>query len=122
MIFVKWHLLLQAAAFSPVYAHLKMTSPEFVLTHEDISLRNLILDQHEQVWLIDWAYSGAYPPSFESAALLTQSSFTDFNETVLSLIPRYSKEELQLDAISYGLTTAALACEGARTSSSTTIA
>lgn len=28
MIFVKWHLLLQAAAFSPVYAHLKMTSPE----------------------------------------------------------------------------------------------
>lgn len=95
---------------------------KFVLTHQDISPRNLILDQHEQVWLIDWAYSGAYPSSFESAALLTQPSFTDFNEAVLSLIPRYPKEELQLDAIAYGLTTAALAWEGARTSSSTTIA
>lgn len=28
MIFVKWYLLLQAFAFSPIYAHLQMTSPE----------------------------------------------------------------------------------------------
>ncbi|CAG8879445.1 unnamed protein product [Penicillium salamii] len=28
MIFMQWHLLLQALAFPPVYAHLKMTSPE----------------------------------------------------------------------------------------------
>jgi thiamine kinase-like enzyme len=82
---------------------------KFVITHQDISPRNLILDQDKQVWLIDWAYSGAYPPVFESAALLTQPSFTDFNEMVLSLIPRYPEEEVQLDAIAYGLTTAALA-------------
>jgi serine/threonine protein kinase len=42
---------------------------KFVLIHHDISPRNLILDQHEQVCLIDWAYSGAYPPVFESVAL-----------------------------------------------------
>ncbi|CAG8903075.1 unnamed protein product [Penicillium egyptiacum] len=82
---------------------------KFVLTHHDISPRNLILDQHERVWLIDWAYSGAYPPVFESAALSTQPFFIDFNEIVLSLIPRYPEEEVQLDSIGYGLTTAALA-------------
>lgn len=82
---------------------------KFVLTHQDISPRNLILDQHDQVWLIDWAYSGAYPPVFESSALAAQPFFTDFNEAVLSLIPRYPEEEMQLDSIAYGLTTAALA-------------
>ncbi|KAJ5118165.1 Aminoglycoside phosphotransferase [Penicillium bovifimosum] len=82
---------------------------KFVLTHHDISPQNLILDQDEQVWLVDWAYSGAYPPVFESAALAIQPFFTDFNKAVLSLIPRYPEEERQLDSIAYGLTTAALA-------------
>jgi thiamine kinase-like enzyme len=63
----------------------------------------------EQVWLIDWAYSGAYPPVFESAALSRQPHFTDFNEAVLSYIPHYPEEEMQLESIGYGLTTAALA-------------
>jgi hypothetical protein len=59
--------------------------------------------------LVDWAFAGAYPPAFESAALLAQQSFTGFNEAVLSLIPRYTEQERQLDSIAYGLTTAALA-------------
>jgi aminoglycoside phosphotransferase (APT) family kinase protein len=82
---------------------------KFVLTHNDISPRNLIFDQHEQVWLVDWAFSGAYPPVFESAALSIQPSFTDFNKAVLSLISRYPEEEIQLDSIAYGLTTASFA-------------
>ncbi|KAJ5248451.1 hypothetical protein N7489_002218 [Penicillium chrysogenum] len=81
----------------------------FVLTHQDISPRNLILDQNGEVWLVDWAFAGAYPPAFESAALLAQQFFTGFNEAVLSLIPRFPEEERQLDSIGYGLTTAALA-------------
>ncbi|KZN87470.1 hypothetical protein EN45_060310 [Penicillium chrysogenum] len=81
----------------------------FVLTHQDISPRNLILDQNGEVWLVDWAFAGAYPPAFESAALLAQQFFTGFNEAVLSLIPRFPEEERQLDSIAYGLTTAALA-------------
>lgn len=81
----------------------------FVLTHQDISPRNLILGQNGEVWLIDWAHAGAYPPAFESAALLAQQFFTDFNEVVLSLIPRFPEEERQLDSITYGLITAALA-------------
>ena len=97
--------------------HVKKASKEtppfrltkFVVTHQDISPRNLILDQHGCVWLVDWAYSGAYPPAFESAALSTQHFFKDFNDMVLILIPRYPTEEMQLDSIGYGLTTAALA-------------
>ncbi|KAK4867221.1 hypothetical protein LT330_000731 [Penicillium expansum] len=81
----------------------------FVLTHQDISPRNLILDRNGEVWLIDWAHAGAYPPAFESAALLAQQFFTGFNEAVLSVIPRFPEEERQLDSIAYGLITAALA-------------
>ncbi|GIK01870.1 hypothetical protein Aspvir_005911 [Aspergillus viridinutans] len=82
---------------------------EFVLTHQDISPRNLILDPDGQVWLVDWADAGAYPPAFESAALASQMSFPDFNAMVLSCLPRYPVEERQLDSIGYGLLTAALA-------------
>ena len=32
----------------------------FVITHQDISPRNLIVGQNGDVWLIDWAHSGAY--------------------------------------------------------------
>ncbi|KAJ5150472.1 Aminoglycoside phosphotransferase [Penicillium coprophilum] len=76
----------------------------FVLTHQDISPRNLILDDNGEVWLIDWAYAGAYPPAFESAALLAQQFFIDFNKAVLSVIPRFPEQELQLDSIAYGPT------------------
>ena len=74
-----------------------------------MSPRNFILDDNGDVWLIDWAHAGAYPPAFESAALLAQQFFIDFNEAVLSVIPRFPEEERQLDSIAYGLTTAALA-------------
>ncbi|KAL4755813.1 kinase-like protein, partial [Aspergillus foveolatus] len=81
---------------------------EFVLTHQDVSPRNLILDQHGQAWLVDWADAGAYPPAFETAALSSQQSFPEFNARVLSHLPRYPLEERQLDSIGYALTTAAL--------------
>lgn len=81
----------------------------FVLTHQDISPRNLILDHNGEVWLIDWANAGAYPPAIESAALLAQQFFIGFNEAVLAVIPRFPEEERQLDSITYGLITAALA-------------
>ena len=35
---------------------------KFVLTHQDLSPRNLILDGSGTVWVIDWAFAGAYPP------------------------------------------------------------
>ncbi|KAJ5214704.1 Aminoglycoside phosphotransferase [Penicillium cf. viridicatum] len=75
---------------------------KLVIPHHDTSPRNLILDQDGKVWLIDWADAGAYPPAFESVALLAQQFFTGFNEAVLSLIPQFPEEERQLDSITYG--------------------
>ncbi|KAI9673367.1 MAG: hypothetical protein M1829_004134 [Trizodia sp. TS-e1964] len=59
-------------------------TPEFafqklLLTHQDITPRNLILDREGQVWLVDWAYSGGYPPGFEQAALSKERHFKDFS-------------------------------------------
>lgn len=82
---------------------------KFVLVHQDISPRNLILHKSGRVWVIDWAEAGACPPAFESAALADQLRCLSFSEMVLSLIPRYPEEERQLKSIKYGLTIAAFA-------------
>lgn len=57
--------------------------PKFVLTHQDISPRNLILDRFGTAWVIDWTDAGAYPPYLERATLIKQSHFNDFNTQVL---------------------------------------
>ncbi|KAJ3756645.1 hypothetical protein EV360DRAFT_71817 [Lentinula raphanica] len=41
------------------------TSAPLVLCHFDLHLRNIMLDKKNRVWLIDWAYAGAYPFWFE---------------------------------------------------------
>ena len=46
--------------------------PTFVLTHQDVSLRNLVMDPPGQVWSIDWAFACACPPCFEAATLTEQ--------------------------------------------------
>ena len=79
----------------------------FVLTHHDICPRNLILDTSEHLWLIDWAFAGAYPPVFEAATIMRQHPFTDFNQQVLQSI-NYDPEKIQqLESITYGLSTGA---------------
>ncbi|KAJ3757064.1 kinase-like domain-containing protein [Lentinula raphanica] len=45
------------------------TSAPLVLCHFDLHLRNIMLDRNNQVWLIDWAFAGAYPPWFEYVPL-----------------------------------------------------
>lgn len=37
---------------------------QFVLVHQDISYRNIILDAAGMVWLVGWAHAGAYPRAF----------------------------------------------------------
>ncbi|KAI9812491.1 MAG: hypothetical protein M1826_002822, partial [Phylliscum demangeonii] len=80
----------------------------FVLTHQDISPRNLILDGECRIWVLDWADAGAYPPGFERAALSSQGDFPDFGALVLSFLGGDPVETLQLESITYGLTTGAL--------------
>ncbi|KOC15731.1 hypothetical protein AFLA70_6g007791 [Aspergillus flavus AF70] len=82
---------------------------KFVLVHQDISPRNMILDATGKVCLIDWAHAGAYPPAFERAAIVEQHRFPEFNEMTLHVMPEYDVEVRQLQSIGYGLSVAGLA-------------
>ena len=83
--------------------------PKFVLVHQDISPRNMILDAAGKTCLIDWAPAGAYPPAFERAAIAEQSRFPEFNKMILHVMPEYDIEVRQLESIWYGLSVASLA-------------
>jgi len=36
-----------------------------VFTHNDLNMRNLLLDDQHVLWVVDWGFSGFYPPWFE---------------------------------------------------------
>ncbi|KAF9073107.1 hypothetical protein BDP27DRAFT_1319400 [Rhodocollybia butyracea] len=40
-----------------------------VFCHNELNMRNIMLDDNNRVWLLDWEYSGAYPPWFDYAVL-----------------------------------------------------
>jgi hypothetical protein len=43
-------------------------SQPLVLTHGDLSMRNIVLGRDGRLWLIDWEWAGFYPPFCESIA------------------------------------------------------
>lgn len=61
------------------------------------------------MWLLDWAYSGAYPPAFEAGALHAQIRFSEFNKMLLKCFDWDKEEVRQLNGIGYALTNAAFA-------------
>jgi thiamine kinase-like enzyme len=48
-----------------------------VSTHNDLNIRNIIVGRNGKLWLVDWVFSGFYPPLCESIA--TQSAAVDDN-------------------------------------------
>ena len=46
-------------------------SAPLVLTHGDRNLRNIMGDD-DRLWLVDWGWSGFYPPWFEDVATRIQ--------------------------------------------------
>ena len=44
-------------------------SRPLVFTHNDLSMRNILLGDDWKIWLIDWAWSGYYPPWVEHFAM-----------------------------------------------------
>jgi aminoglycoside phosphotransferase (APT) family kinase protein len=81
---------------------------KLVLTHQDITPCNFILGRDGQLWLVDWAASGGYPPGFERAAIALQLHHPDFGAEVCAKITDYPTVVMQRRAISFGLTTGAL--------------
>jgi hypothetical protein len=40
-----------------------------VFTHNDLNMRNILLDSEGQLWVIDWGFAGFFPPCFEYLAM-----------------------------------------------------
>lgn len=40
-----------------------------VFTHNDLNMRNILLDNGGQVWIVDWGFSGYFPPWFEHLSM-----------------------------------------------------
>jgi hypothetical protein len=38
---------------------------DLVFTHNDLNMRNILLDSDERVWIVDWGWAGFYPTWFE---------------------------------------------------------
>ncbi|KAL7627038.1 hypothetical protein AAE478_003814 [Parahypoxylon ruwenzoriense] len=82
---------------------------DVVFTHQDIAPRNMILDEDEKVWLIDWGCAGVYPQGFDQAVLRLQSANDEFSDMVLARLSNQQKELTeQYRAIGYGLSTGRL--------------
>ncbi|KDR79558.1 hypothetical protein GALMADRAFT_265947 [Galerina marginata CBS 339.88] len=59
-----------------------------VFTHMDLHLRNLILGDDGQLWVIDWEMAGWYPPWFEAASMkLFAKTHPDTSSSWESQIP-----------------------------------
>ncbi|CDO71457.1 hypothetical protein BN946_scf184909.g51 [Trametes cinnabarina] len=56
-------------------------SEPLVLCHQDLNLRNIIVGEGGRLWLIDWGWSGYYPPWFEYATMLTQNEYAHVSGT-----------------------------------------
>lgn len=45
------------------------TSEFFVFTHQDLAPRNLLIDENDDLWIVDWELSGWYPIYFEYVSM-----------------------------------------------------
>lgn len=54
-----------------------------VLTHQDLAMRNLVVDEDMKVWVINWSSAGIYPKEFEQAALRLQAEDNEYVDMVL---------------------------------------
>ncbi|KAK0222471.1 kinase-like domain-containing protein, partial [Armillaria nabsnona] len=52
-------------------------SSHLVLVHQDLNMRNIILGDDGQVWLIDWGWSGFYPQWWEYVSMKRQAAFEE---------------------------------------------
>ncbi|RKL04821.1 hypothetical protein BFJ71_g3601 [Fusarium oxysporum] len=79
---------------------------DIVLTHQDLAMRNLVLGEDMNVWVIDWGCAGVYPRGFEQAALQVQAENNEYADMVLErLSDRQDIVIEQFANIAYGLST-----------------
>jgi hypothetical protein len=81
---------------------------DLVICHMDLHMRNIILDQNQKLWLIDWSNAGFYPPYFEVAVVMKANLKDDFQDFLKAMPMETWKEKIKhLFAIGFALTTGA---------------
>lgn len=66
-----------------------------VPSHNDLVLENLLIDQHDRLWMIDWEYSGMSSPYWDLATLCNVGRLTPAQTH--ELLNRYSQQVMALD-------------------------
>ncbi|KDQ06801.1 hypothetical protein BOTBODRAFT_39341 [Botryobasidium botryosum FD-172 SS1] len=61
--------LLVCRIYGEARRHKLFSSKKLVFTHNDLNMRNILLDTAGRVWLIDWAWSGFFPEWFEHGSM-----------------------------------------------------
>ncbi|KAF2755639.1 hypothetical protein EJ05DRAFT_503099 [Pseudovirgaria hyperparasitica] len=100
---IAWKLKMSKRYQHALPETLALECSTFVLVHGDISPRNLVLGNNNQIWMIDWGYAGFYPPIFEAATIKHQLQFQSFSQLLLPHIYNHPEELAQLEACSYGI-------------------
>lgn len=74
--------------------HFKMTfgqqfdmSDPLVLTHGDLSMRNILVGRDGKLWVVDWEWSGFYPQWFEYIAAMSAANNDDAPRSWWNHIP-----------------------------------
>ncbi|KAK6507484.1 hypothetical protein TWF481_005915 [Arthrobotrys musiformis] len=86
--------------------------PPFCMTHQDLALRNMLIDDEGELALVDWAFAGAYPPWFEIYAfgILDFNNPADYKKMMREMMSReYEEETKHLRLVHYALFTAPFA-------------
>jgi Phosphotransferase enzyme family len=51
----------------------------FAFTHQDLALRNILVDHSNQLWVVDWQYAGWHPEYFEYMGMTNFDTIKMFN-------------------------------------------
>lgn len=87
-----------------------------VYCHMDVAARNLIYSPQKEIWFIDWAFAGAYPPHFETATFQRRGDGI-ITAGLLKFLRTTEEEQRKirrLIEIGFGLTTGAFAMRSDR--------
>ena len=66
---------------------------EVCLVHGDLNLKNIICDQGDNIWFIDWTHSGQHPVETDFAKLENDIKFVISNQFDLDELPRLKRFE-----------------------------
>jgi Phosphotransferase enzyme family len=75
-------------------------SQPLVLTHMDLTMCNIVVGPDWKVWLVDWEWSGFYPPWFEYIAMISatvnDNGPASWQECIPEVAGDWSKEKIML--------------------------